>query len=221
MRSRRWAWVTITVLAFLVAVSVGQWRRDRAARVPVRSLPADPQEERILRVLQRMDAEGLTYLSVPDADGRLLRILTEAVGARHVLEIGTSTGYSGLWICLGLQSTGGRLTTLELDAGRAAAARRHFAEAGVGEITTVIVGDAHDTVEQVEGPFDLVFIDADKSGYLDYLHKVLPKVRPGGLILAHNYRSAPDYVRAISHDPNLETTFFDQGNGMSITLKKR
>ncbi|GAB4243546.1 MAG: hypothetical protein Kow00109_19310 [Acidobacteriota bacterium] len=221
MRRKRWIRASILVLVFLAVTSLGQWRRGRSSSVAVQSLPADPQEERILNVLRRMRDEGATYLSVPDADGRLLRILVEAVNARNVLEIGTSTGYSGLWISLGLQSTGGRLTTLEYDSGRAAAARRHFGEAGVGEMVNVIIGDAHDTVLQLEGPFDVVFIDADKSGYLDYLRKVLPKVRPGGLILAHNYGSAPDYVRAVTTDPSLETTFFDEGNGMSITLKKR
>ena len=91
-----------------------------------RSAPAAPREpeQKILSVLEAMRKEGRTYLSVPPEDGRALRLLAEAAGAKTVVEIGTSTGYSGLWFCLALQATGGHLTTFEIDPGRAAAARR-------------------------------------------------------------------------------------------------
>src|SRR4029077_20101500 len=95
-------------------------------------------------------------------------------------------GYSGLWFCLALRSTGGHLTTLELDHGRATQARQDFEKAGVASLVTVIEGDAHEQITRVKGPFDIAFIDAEKPGYIDYLNKVLPLVRPGGLILAHN-----------------------------------
>jgi predicted O-methyltransferase YrrM len=138
-----------------------------------------------------------------------------------VVEIGTSTGYSGLWFCTALQNTGGKLTTFEIDPGLAALARKHFQQAGVQDIVTIVEGDAHQTVTKLKGPVDIVFIDADKEGYLDYLNKLLPLVRPGGLILAHNVDTAPDYVRAVTTNPDLETTFFSLGNGLGITLKKR
>src|SRR2546428_7744825 len=94
-------------------------------------------EARIRSVLEEMRAGGRTYLSVPPEDGRALRLLTEAIGARSVVEIGTSTGYSGLWFCLALQATGGRLTTFEIDHGRAAAAPKNFQQAGVDSRGTV------------------------------------------------------------------------------------
>lgn len=203
-----------------VFCTAGQWPVGATPSGGVERAHSD-REAQILKVLERMRQDRETYLSVPDEDGRMLRVLTEAVGARHVVEIGTSTGYSGLWICLGLQATGGRLTTFEYDPGRAEAARRHFAEAGVTDLVTVVVGDGHKTVSRLMGPIDLVFLDADKSGYLDYLEKLLPLVRPGGLILAHNARSAPDYVRAVTRSPELETVFYHEGNDLSITLKKR
>ncbi len=183
--------------------------------------------------LAKNEAEGLILetssqvprrANVPLADGRLIRLLTEAIGAKYAVEIGTSTGYSGLWFAAGLRSTGGKLTTFEIRPDVAATARETFAKAGVSEIVTVVEGNAHETVSQLEGPVDIVFIDADKQGYRDYLDKLLPLVRPGGLILAHNIGSAssnPDYVQAVTTNPELETVLFTSGNGMTITLKKR
>ncbi len=162
------------------------------------------------------------YLNVPEQDGRLIRLLVESSGARNAVEIGTSTGYSGLWFALGLQVTGGKLTTFEYDAGRAATARENFRKAGVDSLITVVEGDAHQKVKALKGPVDIVFIDADKEGYPDYLKQVLPLVRPGGLILAHNISgrsSNPDYMDAVTSDPALETILV---NGqMAVTLKKR
>jgi predicted O-methyltransferase YrrM len=151
-------------------------------------------------------------------------MLTESIGAKRAVEVGTSTGYSGLWFALALRKTGGKLTTFEIDPDVARAAREIFTKAGVADLITVVVGDAHETVKQLEGPIDIVFIDADKPGYRDYFEKLLPLVRPGGLILAHNIfekSNNPAYVEAITTNPDLDTTLFASGNGMTITLKKR
>ena len=86
--------------------------------------------------------------------------------------------YSGLWTCLALRTTGGRLTTFELDPGRAEQARKHFQEAGVGTLVNVIVGDAHENVKRIQVPIDLLFVDADKEGYASYLKALLPLVSP-------------------------------------------
>jgi caffeoyl-CoA O-methyltransferase len=178
-------------------------------------------EKKILAVLDEAQRAGELYLNVPNADGRILRLLTEATGAKNVVEIGTSTGISGLWLCLALQKTGGRLTTFEYDAGRAAQARQHFKKAGVEQNVVVIEGDAHQTVSRLKEPIDVLFIDADKEGYVDYLNKLLPLVRPGGLIMAHNIDMANDYRKLVTTNPALETLFYMNGRGMSITLKKR
>jgi predicted O-methyltransferase YrrM len=162
-----------------------------------------------------------TYLSVPAQDGAALRLLTEAVDAKQVVEIGTSTGYSGLWFCLALEKTGGHLTTFEIDHERASMARGHFKDAGVEDLVTVVEGDAHEQVVKLKTPIDVAFIDADKPGYVDYLNKLLPWVRPGGLILAHNVDMVPDYVKAVTSNPEIETIFYMQGGGLAVTLKKR
>lgn len=215
---------TAAVLAILSAMSFVIFAQQ--ARVdgfhPSNSPLANSEaEKKILAVLDEMVKSHQTYLSVPTQDGKALRLLTEAADAKNVVEIGTSTGYSGLWFCLALQKTEGHLTTFEMDHSRAAAASEHFKQAGVEKLVTIVEGDAHERVATLKSPIDLVFIDADKAGYLDYLNKVLPLVRPGGLILAHNVEMVPDYVKAVTTVANLETIFYMEGGGLGITLKKR
>ena len=178
-------------------------------------------ERKILAVLNHMMEAHQTYLSVPPQDGAAMRLLAEAADAKNIVEIGTSTGYSGLWFCLALEKTGGHLTTFEIDHERASMARGHFHDAGVENLITVIEGDAHEQVVKLKKPIDVAFIDAEKPGYVDYLHKLLPLVRPGGLILAHNVEMVPDYVKAVTTNPELETIFYMQGGGMAVTLRKR
>jgi predicted O-methyltransferase YrrM len=178
-------------------------------------------EKKVLAVQEEALRNGVGYLNVSVNDGRMLRLLSEATGAKNVVEVGTSTGISGLWFCLALQKTGGRLTTFEYDSGRAATARANFKKAGVDQLVTVIEGDAHQTVSRLKDPIDVLFIDADKEGYPDYLNKLAPLVRPGGLILAHNVGTSGEYDRAVTTNPALETVFFTQGGGLGITLKKR
>jgi caffeoyl-CoA O-methyltransferase len=192
-------------------------------RSPVAGPPAanTEAERRVLAVLDEMEQTGKTYMSVDERKGRMLRLLTEATGAKHVVEIGTSTGYSGLWFCLALQRTGGRLTTFEIDPGRAALAREHFQKAGVGQLVTIVEGDAHKTMAQLNEPIDVAFLDADKGGYPDYLNRLLPLVRPGGLILADNVNMSATYLKAVTTNPTLETIFCGHFEDFSITLKKR
>jgi caffeoyl-CoA O-methyltransferase len=193
---------------------------------PFRRSPATPaarnaSEKKVLTVLEEMQAAGKTYLSVGEVEGRMLRLLTEAADAKSVVEIGTSTGYSGLWLCLALQNTGGKLTTFEIDRDRAELARANFRKAGVEHLVTVIEGDAHQKITRLAAPIDVVFIDADKEGYVDYLQKLLPLVRSGGLILADNVEGAPEYIKAVSENTELETLYYSDGEGLGISLKKR
>ena len=183
-------------------------------------IPADKEEKKILGVLEDMRLnQSRGMMNVPREDGRLLRLFTEATGAKHVVEIGTSNGYSGIWFCLALRTTGGKLTTHDIDARRAALARENFKRAGVDKLVTLVFGDAHETVTRLKEPIDILFLDADKSGYTDYLNKLLPLVRPGGLILAHNVDSTgQDFIDAVTTNPNLETIV--QVQGLGVTLKK-
>ncbi len=184
-------------------------------------IPADEEEKKILSILEDMRLnQSRGMMNVPREDGRLLRLFTEATGAKHVVEIGTSNGYSGIWFCLALRTTGGKLTTHEIDNYRASLARENFKRAGVDKLVTIVMGDAHETVKKLNEPIDVLFLDADKEGYTDYLNKLLPLVRPGGLILAHNVESTgQDFIDAVTTNPNLETIF--QVQGLGVTLKKR
>lgn len=211
------------VVGFAMAIAYTALGQRRSAAGVPRSEPlakTDP-EKRILAELDEMRKRGEGYLNVPAADGRTLRILTESAGAKNVVEIGTSTGYSGLWFALALEATGGKLTTFEMDRGRAAAAREHFRKAGVDGLITIVEGDAHANITRLKEPIDVLFIDADKEGYIDYLNKLLPLVRPDGLILAHNVDMVPGYVKRVTSDAGLDTVFYMEGNGLAITLKKR
>jgi caffeoyl-CoA O-methyltransferase len=187
----------------------------------------DEAEKKILAVLDDLfENQRRGMMNVPPSDGRVLRLLTEAVGAKHVVEIGTSNGYSGIWFCLALRTTGGKLTTFEIDKRRASLARENFKRAGVDKLVTLVFGDAHKEVVKLKEPIDVLFLDADKPGYIDYLNKLLPLVRPGGLILAHNTTSSrggmEDYIKAITTDPKLETLFIHKADrGIGVTLKKR
>lgn len=211
----------VAAAALLSVPAMAQGRRRGAERPP---LAASAEERRILAVLDEVYRKH-RYLSVPEPDGRLLRVLVESIGARHVVELGTSTGYSGLWILLGLARTGGRLTTYEIDRGRHEAARGNFEKAGLLAQVTMVLGDAHEEATKLREPIDLLFIDADKEGYPDYLKKLGPLVRAGGLIAAHNMASPPPdprYVEAVTTQPAYETVFLNMHDaGMGITLRKR
>lgn len=190
-------------------------------------VPNSAEEKMILGVLDDMASnEGGGMRNAPPEDGRLLRLLTETTNAKHVVEIGTSNGYSGIWFCLALRTTGGKLTTYEIDAERASLARENFKRAGVSQIVTLVEGDAHEEVVKLDGPIDILFLDADKTGYIDYLNKLLPLLRPGGLVVAHNmdpWTADPRYVEAITSNPDLETIFVNKSyfGGVGITLKKQ
>jgi caffeoyl-CoA O-methyltransferase len=187
-------------------------------------LPKDDGEKRILAALEQA-RQGERYANVSTADGRLLRQLAESIGAKRIVELGTSTGESGLWWSLALRKTGGKLYTHDIDPGRIAVARENFKRAGVEDIIIITEGDGHQTAPKNTDPIDILFIDAEKEGYDAYLKELLPYVRPGGLIVAHNMRRPapnPRYIEAITTSPDLDTSFvLMDGAGVGITLKKR
>ena len=117
--------------------------------------------------------------------GKLLHVLARAVGARRVLELGTLGGYSTIWLARAVPADG-KVVTLEVNSGYAQVARENLASAGVAERVEVIVGPALETLAQLEGPFDLIFIDADKRSNAEYLRRALDLSRPGTLIVADN-----------------------------------
>lgn len=144
-----------------------------------------PHDEALQGSLRDSEAAGLPQINIAPTTGKLLHVLAQ--GRRRVLEIGTLGGYSAIWMARALPADG-RLLSLEVDEHHAEVARKNLDRAGVGEVTEVRVGPAQETLPGLadEEPFDLVFIDADKSGYPDYLTWALKLTRPGSLIIADN-----------------------------------
>jgi len=197
---------------------------DQPGGLTSQTLPRDEGERKILESMQQITREQGRRLNVPAADGRFLRVLAESLGAKRVVEFGTSNGISAIWMSLALRQTDGELITHEIDPDTAALARKNFERAGVADIVTVVEGDGHAKAAELKGPIDLVFIDADKEGYLDYFQKTLPLVRPGGVIAAHNVNprmADARFLKAITTNPDVDTLFYMEGGGMSVTLKKR
>jgi caffeoyl-CoA O-methyltransferase len=217
-QSLRKTWVIMLLLATL-GLSLGAVNPALAQCGGRDILAKNESEKRILNVLDDIRVGPCT----DEMHGRLLRILAESTKAKNVVEIGTGNGYSALWLCLGLKSTGGKLVTHEIDHETVLIARANFKRAGVENLVTVVEGDAHHTVAQLKEPIDILFMDAE-GGNLDYLNQLLPLVRPGGLILADNMRKpAPDpkFIKAITTNPNLETIFLNmRSTGISLTVKK-
>jgi predicted O-methyltransferase YrrM len=152
-------------------------------------------------------AAGLPSINVTPNQGKLLHLLAKAMGARSVLEVGTLGGYSTIWLARALPA-GGRLITLEIDPKHAAVARANLARAGVADVVEVRLGPALDTLPQLaaegRGPFDLVFIDADKPGNSDYFRWALKLARPGSLIIVDNVIRNGAVVDATSADPAVQ-----------------
>jgi predicted O-methyltransferase YrrM len=165
-------------------------------------------------------------LNVPESDGRLLYDLVLKNKFQRALEIGTSTGHSGIWIAWALSKTGGKLITLEIDRDRHREAMGNFKEAGLSDFVDARLGDAHRLVPALEGPFDFVFSDADKEWYTNYFVAVWPKVVPGGCFTAHNVGSARQSgIREfLQHLKTVKdgTTVIDRSSsaGVSITCRK-
>src|SRR5688572_33142940 len=141
----------------------------------------DPGVNKLLAGIRAAD-KGL--LAVSEEDGRFLRVLVGATNAKRVLEIGAASGYSAIWIGMGLRQTGGKLTTIEFDPVRAKEAAANVQRAGLSDIVRVVHGDAFQEVPKVPGTFDLVFLDAWKPDYKKFFDMVFPRVNPGGLLLA-------------------------------------
>jgi predicted O-methyltransferase YrrM len=161
---------------------------------------------------------GMWNLS-PDA-GRFIHLLLQATVAKRVLEIGTSNGYSTLWIVDALEKTGGWLTTLEHDPKKVEMATENLERAELKERVEIIHGDARETIQTLEKRFDFVFIDADKESYEHYLAHALKRVRPGAIIMADNVSSHASELRGfldmIDRDPWLEEIQLPFGGGQIL-----
>lgn len=164
-------------------------------------------------------------MNVPTSDGQLLYNLILENNYRSVLEIGTSTGHSTIWMAYALSKTGGKLITIEINETRHQQALTNFEEAGVAHLIDARLADAHKMVPELEGPFDFVFSDADKGWYRNYFEAVDPKLKVNGCYTTHNISDRPggwnsDYLEFLMEQENYKTTVNSKGGGMAISFKK-
>jgi caffeoyl-CoA O-methyltransferase len=194
------------------------------------------EDESLQRIRVDSQKQGLPQINIKPEEGRFLQFLVRACGAEKVVEIGTFLGYSAIWIARGLLP-GGRLITLEWVTKRAEAAQSHFVAAGLDHMIDIRVGDAHRLLIELneEGPFDFVFIDAEKQGYPAYFDWALENLRLGGVIATHNafergsvtglrkYTASARLMRQfnqqISDETRLISTIFPAGDGILISVK--
>jgi caffeoyl-CoA O-methyltransferase len=194
------------------------------------------REDDVLRWIRaETERNQMPAIQVQPFDGRLLQILMIAIGARRVVEIGTLAGYSGVWMGRALPPDG-KLYTLEKSSKHAEVARASFARAGLSAKIDVLEGTALDSLRKVtaHGPFDFVFIDADKASYPAYLDWSIENLRLGGIITAHNAfregriiapesdddRAMQAFNAALASNSRLESTIIGIGDGMAVAIKK-
>jgi caffeoyl-CoA O-methyltransferase len=169
-------------------------------------------------------------MNIPWVDGQLLYDLIIKGNYKSAVEIGTSTGHSGIWIAWALSKTGGKLITIEIDEGRYRSAIENFKLAGLSEYIDARLADAHKLVKELKGPFDFVFSDADKEWYKNYFIDLDPKLKVGGCFTAHNisergrgyggYSGQAEFLEYIRGLKNYETTINSAGGGISISYKR-
>lgn len=203
-------------LGFLTIVnhllpSISKAKEETLERIKINS-------PHIIKLLTEMDSKGYRFLSVPWKDGEFLHLMVKAVRASKVLEIGTSQGFSTIWIGLALEETNGHLTTIEIDDELYRLAQKNVERAKLSHRITCLEGDAHKIISKIEGPFDFIFLDADKEGQMDYFNKIYPrKINPGGIIAVHNAisqaSSMMDYLEMIKKHHAFDTVI------ISVTMK--
>ena len=174
-------------------------------------------------ILKRLEKTAKQYTNIAPENGQFLAILLRSIQAKNVLEVGTSNGYSTIWLAAALKETNGKLVTLEFDPGRAEMARAHLAEAALDDIVEIRIGNALDEIPKCAGPFDLVFLDAEKGEYRRYLELALPNIRSGGLIVADDTVTMrdemPDYVEFVFNTPLLHSVDIPLDDGVILSYK--
>lgn len=176
-------------------------------------------------LLVHLERTADDFWNVSRENGQFLNFMARTLGARRILEIGASNGYSALWFAEALQQTGGHLDTIEFDPGRHSEALANITAAGMGDWITLHQGNALQILPALEGPYDLIFLDADKPQYLTYAQLALPKLRPGGLLIGDDTISLAahmgDYLDFVHSSPDLHTLDLSLDDGLTLSRKER
>jgi caffeoyl-CoA O-methyltransferase len=199
-----------------------------AAEVRAQAPRATPELERKVQGFLDAERDKWDYLNVPYQDGKILHDLVVKGGYKSILEIGTSTGHSTVWLAWAAAKTGGRVVTIEIDRGRHERALANLKRAGVAEYVDARLADAHELVKALPGPWDFVFQDADKEWYLQYFLDLEAKLAPGGCYTAHNVarpyaRQVTEFLDYARMRPGMSFRFAEgaSGEGISISCRGR
>ena len=189
------------------------------------SLKTNPELDKRVEKFLSEHSGSWHDLNVPESDGKLLYDLVLKGRYKSALEIGTSTGYSGIYIAWALSKTGGKLITIEIDERRHKTALENFRKAGLSDYIDARLADAHSLVKELKGPFDFVFSDADKGWLRNYFNDIDPKLVVGGCFTTHNisrrnYSGQQSYLEYIESLKNYESTLNSEGAGMLISYKR-
>lgn len=164
-------------------------------------------------------------LNVPYDDGKVLHDLIVKNKYTSALEIGTSTGHSTIWLAWAMSKTGGKVITIEINERRHKEALKNIAEAGLSDYVDARLGNAHDIVKQLPGPFDFAFSDADKEWYKQYFIELDPKLKIGGCFTTHNVTDGladDDFLNYVKNHPNYKTTIDRSSRaGIMISYKQK
>jgi predicted O-methyltransferase YrrM len=180
----------------------------------------------IAKLLAEIKSKDKGQLAVSEEDGQFLRLLVASSQRKRALEIGAASGYSAIWIGLGLRETGGKLTTIEYDPVRAQEAMDNVKRAGLTDVVTVIKGDAFKEIPKLTGTFDCVFVDAWKRDYIKFFDMVYPRLDKGGVFMGHNVinkkSEMSDFLTRITTHPDLFTAIVaPSGEGVSLSYKRK
>ncbi len=190
------------------------------------SRPTGGMTPSIDALLRSIKAADKGQLAVSEEDGRFLRVLVATRGAKSILEIGSASGYSAIWLGLGAREAGGRVVGIEFDPQRAKEAAENIRKAGLTDVIRVVHGDAFKEIPKLPGAFDLVFLDAWKPDYKKFFDVVYPRLNTGGLFVAHNVVNKKNemepFLHAVQTHPSLYTTIVSpSGEGMSVSYKTK
>ncbi len=175
------------------------------------------------RVLKELESTAENFWNVSRVTANFLSMLIKISGAKNVLELGTSNGYSGIWIAEALKLVNGHLTTIEFWDNRLDMARANFEKCGVSDLITTKLGSATTILAELNDTYDMVFIDANKSEYIKYFDLIHPMLKVGGVIaadniLSHKEKVAP-FVERISNHSQYQTQILDLPDGLLLAYK--
>lgn len=175
------------------------------------------------QILEELEKTSKDFWNISRESANFLNMLIKISGAKNIVEVGTSNGYSGIWIAKALKEIGGHLTTIEYYEKRIVLAEENFKKCEIDDVITIKQGSACEVLKTIDFQIDLVFIDANKGEYIKYFELINPKLKKGGIIVADNITSHTDkvapFVEKIKSDTNYQVEILDLPGGMLLGYK--